>query len=254
MDWASVAGLVIAILGIVIGQLIEGGNILSLVQPAPFFIVIFGTLGAVLLQSKPESFLNGVRQIKLVFIKPDEDNSALILRIAQWARIARKEGTLRLESLRDQESDLFAQKGLRLIIDGIPAEAIEQICNNDLHQYEIKQRDAIKVWDSAGGYSPTIGILAAVMGLMHVMEKLTDPSSVGSGIAVAFVATIYGVGMANLLFIPVSNKLKAITQTEVARREMIIEALTSIAAGEHTVVIEERLSAYANDPSRSETA
>jgi chemotaxis protein MotA len=244
MDWSSVAGLVIALLGILIGQLIEGGSVLSLMQPAPFFIVVFGTLGAVLLQSKPENFVNGVKQIRNVFIKPDEDQTELITRISQWASIARKEGSLRLESLCDQEPDPFAQKGLRLLIDGIPGEVIHQICSNDLHQYEVRQRDAIKVWDSAGGYSPTIGILAAVMGLMHVMEKLTDPSSVGSGIAVAFVATIYGVGMANLIFIPVSNKLKAITQTEVAKREMIIEALTSIATGEHTVIIEERLSAY----------
>ena len=246
MDWSSIAGLVIALVGILIGQLIEGGSVLSLLQPAPFFIVVFGTLGAVLLQSKAENFLNGVRQIKHVFIKPPEDNSDQIIRISQWASIARKEGALRLETMLNQDPDPFAQKGLRMLIDGIPAQTIKQICTNELNIYEIRQRDAIKVWDSAGGYSPTIGILAAVMGLMHVMEKLTDPSSVGSGIAVAFVATIYGVGLANIIFIPVSNKLKAITQTEVARREMVIEALTAIATGEHTLIIEERLSAYMN--------
>jgi chemotaxis protein MotA len=116
---------------------------------------------------------------------------------------------------------------------------------SDLHLYESKQRSAIKVWDSAGGYSPTIGILAAVMGLMHVMEKLADPSLLGSGIAVAFVATIYGVGLANLFFIPIANKLKTLTQSEIEQREVLIEALVSIAEGEHTLIIEDRLNAYA---------
>lgn len=244
MDWSSIAGIVIALLGILIGQAVEGSSILSLFQPAPFLIVTFGTLGAVLLQSKPESFLQGVRKLKSVFIPPEDDHTELAIRIATWSSIAKKEGMLQLDSFREQETDPLAQKGLQLIIDGIPPEAIREICTNDLHQYERNQRNAIKVWDSAGGYSPTIGILAAVMGLMHVMEKLTDPSSIGGGIAVAFVATIYGVGLANLFFIPVANKLKAITQSEVAKYEMLIDSLTSIAAGENTVIVQERLAAF----------
>ena len=129
-------------------------------------------------------------------------------------------------------------------MDGFPPETIREICLNDLHEYEIRQRNAIKIWDSAGGYAPTIGILAAVMGLMHVMEKLTDPSLIGAGIAVAFVATIYGVGLANLFFIPVATKLKAHTQAEVRKYEMVIESISRIAAGENTVIVQERLASY----------
>lgn len=244
MDWSSIAGLVIALLGIIIGQAVEGSSVFALFQPAPFLIVVFGTLGAVLLQSKPENFIEGVRKIRSIFFPPSDDHSELAIRIATWSSVAKKEGTLRLDYFREQEPDPLAQKGLQLIIDGIPPEAIREICTNDLLQYEKKQRNAIKVWDSAGGYAPTIGILAAVMGLMHVMEKLTDPSSIGSGIAVAFVATIYGVGLANLFFIPIANKLKAITQSEVTKYEMLIDSLSSIAAGENTIIVQERLAAY----------
>jgi chemotaxis protein MotA len=244
MDWSSIAGLVIAVLGILAGQSIEGSSIMSLFQLAPFLIVVLGTLGAVLLQSKPETFLDGIRKLQTIFFVPVNDHPELSAKISAWSTITKKEGALSLEIYRDQETDPFILKGLQLLMDGFPAETIREICLNDLHEYEIRQRNAIKIWDSAGGYSPTIGILAAVMGLMHVMEKLTDPSLIGAGIAVAFVATIYGVGLANLFFIPVATKLKAHTQAEIRKYEMIIESLSHIAAGENTVIVQERLASY----------
>lgn len=244
MDWASIGGLLIALLGIIIGQSIDGGSLTSLFQPAAFITVVFGTIGAVLLQSKPKNFINGLRKLRTVFVVPIDTRVDLSTRVALWGMIARKEGTLRLEQHMENEPDPFAKKGLRLIIDGISPQVIRDICVNDLYQYESSQRSAIKIWDSAGGYAPTVGILAAVMGLIHVMEKLSDPSLLGSGIAVAFVATIYGVGLANLFFIPVANKLKMITQAEITKCEMLIESFISIANGEHTLVIEERLAAY----------
>jgi len=244
MDWSSIAGLLIALLGILAGQAIEGSSIWSLFQLAPFFIVVFGTLGAVLLQSKPETFIDGLRKLRTVFFVPYDDHAELSSRISAWSTIAKKEGALSLETYRAQETDPFILKGLQLLMDGFPAETIREICLNDLHEYEIRQRNAIKIWDSAGGYAPTIGILAAVMGLMHVMEKLTDPSLIGAGIAVAFVATIYGVGLANLFFIPVATKLKAYTQAEVRKYEMVIESISRIAAGENTVIVQERLASY----------
>jgi len=244
MDWSSVAGLLIALLGILAGQAVEGSSIWSLFQLAPFLIVVFGTLGAVLLQSKPETFIDGLRKLRTIFFLPDDDHPELSSRISAWSTIAKKEGALSLETYRAQETDPFILKGLQLLMDGFPAETIREICLNDLHEYEIRQRNAIKIWDSAGGYAPTIGILAAVMGLMHVMEKLTDPSLIGAGIAVAFVATIYGVGLANLFFIPVATKLKAHTQAEVRKYEMVIESISRIAAGENTVIVQERLASY----------
>lgn len=244
MDWSSIIGLVIALLGILVGQSIEGSSIRSLFQLAPFLIVVLGTLGAVLVQSKPETFIDGIKKLRTIFVLPDHDHTELSARISAWSTIAKKEGALSLEIYRGQETDPFILRGLQLLTDGFPAETIREICLNDLHEYEIRQRNAIKIWDSAGGYAPTIGILAAVMGLMHVMEKLTDPSLIGAGIAVAFVATIYGVGLANLFFIPVATKLKAHTQAEIRKYEMVIDAISHIAAGENTVIVQERLASY----------
>ncbi|MBU3545125.1 flagellar motor protein [Polynucleobacter sp. MWH-Mekk-B1] len=244
MDWASIGGLTLALLGIFIGQSIDGGKLSSLLQPSAFVIVVFGTFGAVLLQSKSANFLSALNQIRWIFINPVDNRLEIAHRISMWSSVARKEGTLHLERFLDDEPDPLTQKCLRLVIDGIAPQTIRDICENELHQYEVNQRSAIKVWDSAGSYAPTIGILAAVIGLIHVMENLADPAMLGSGIAVAFVATIYGVGLANLVFIPIANKLKGITQTEVSRYEMIIDSLSSIANGEHTIIIDERLSGY----------
>ncbi|HSI28017.1 MAG TPA: MotA/TolQ/ExbB proton channel family protein, partial [Methylophilus sp.] len=132
----------------------------------------------------------------------------------------------------------------RLMIDGTPPEKIREICAIDMYFYEMQQRNAAKIWDAAGGYAPTIGILGAVLGLIHVMENLSDPSRLGGGIAVAFVATIYGVGLANLVFLPIAGKLKGLIQQEVMRREMLLNAWVSIASGDHPRIVEERLIAY----------
>jgi chemotaxis protein MotA len=244
MDWASIGGLALALLGIFLGQSIDGGRFSSLIQPSAFIIVVCGTFGAVLVQSNLENFINALKQLRWVFIKPVDDRLDTAHRISSWSSLARKEGTLYLERFIDQEPSPITQKCLRLLIDGILPQTIREICENDIEQYELKQRNAIKIWDSAGAYAPTIGILAAVIGLIYVMENLADPTLLGSGIAVAFVATIYGVGMANLVFIPMANKLKAITQAEVSKYEMIIDAISSIANGEHTLIIEERLTTY----------
>jgi chemotaxis protein MotA len=147
-----------------------------------------------------------------------------------------------LERYIDSVKDPFIEKGLKLVVDGIDPERIKDVLDVDISFYEMEQRQAIKIWDAAGGYAPTIGILGAVLGLIHVMENLTDPSKLGSGIAVAFVATIYGVGLANLFFLPIANKLKEIVGKEVVRREMLADIFYSIAQGDSPRIVEERLS------------
>ena len=159
-----------------------------------------------------------------------------------WSVVARREGFLSLERYMESSRDPFIGKGLRLVIDGIDPDRLKDILDVDISFYEMEQRQAIKIWEAAGGYSPTIGILGAVLGLIHVMENLTDPSKLGSGIAVAFVATIYGVGLANLFFLPVSNKLKEVVSKEVIRREMLADIFYSIAQGDSPRIVEERLS------------
>jgi chemotaxis protein MotA len=241
VDWASLIGLILVVGGIVVGQAIEGGSLSSLVQPAAFVIVVIGTIGAVLLQSRMPTFIRGVKLLKWVVNMPQDTSKKNVQDAMIWSVVARREGFLSLEKYMDSSKDPFIGKGLRLVIDGIDPVRLREILEIDISFYEMEQRQAIKIWDAAGGYSPTIGILGAVLGLIHVMENLTDPSKLGSGIAVAFVATIYGVGLANLFFLPVANKLKEIVGREVVRREMLADIFYSIAQGDSPRIVEERL-------------
>src|SRR5690606_35225245 len=142
-----------------------------------------------------------------IIVPPQTNTDLFAKKINLWTMLARKDGILRLEAQMNAEKDPFGKKALRLMIDGIPPAKRQEICNIALDHYEANLRNAAKVWDSAGGYAPTIGIIGAVLGLIHVMENLSDPDMLGSGIAVAFVATIYGVGFANLVFLPIAYKL-----------------------------------------------
>lgn len=244
MDWASLAGIALALAGILFGQAIEGGHLDSLLQPAAFVIVVVGTAGAVLLQTGMASFIRGVLMLRSVFLPPEDKSGTLTHDITVWSSSARREGLLSLERYLDAIQDAFTKKGLSLIVDGIDPYKIREILDVDISTYERRERQAVKIWEAAGGYAPTIGILGAVLGLIHVMENLTEPSKLGSGIAVAFVATIYGVGLANLVFLPIANKLKTIVADEVRRREMLTDVFCSIANGDNARIIEERILAY----------
>lgn len=244
MDWGSLTGLALALAAILLGQMLEGGAVSSLLQPAAFVIVFFGTMGAVLLQSELRHFLLSVKMLGWIVKPPKIDKTAFARRVGQWTTLARRDGVLRLEAQMDGEKDPFIRKALRLMIDGVAPDKIRAICNIELDHYEANLRNAAKVWDAAGGYAPTIGIIGAVLGLIHVMENLSDPDMLGSGIAVAFVATIYGVGFANLVFLPVAYKLRQHIQAEVARREMVIDSIVAIAEGDHPRLLEDRLAGY----------
>lgn len=241
MDWASVAGVLLALAGILIGQGLEGGKLSALLQPAAFCIVIIGTFGAVLLQTRLKTFLRGVRMLRLVFAPPPDSRAALARDINAWNLAARRDGLLSLERYMLASKDQFNAKGLRLIVDGINPDKLRQLLDTEITAYETEERLAVRIWESAAGYSPTIGILGAVLGLIHVMENLTDPSKLGAGIAVAFVSTIYGVGLANLFFYPVANKLKAIVTQAVHQQEIAAAVFYDIATGDHTRVIDERI-------------
>ncbi len=241
MDWASVAGIILVMVGIGAGQLMEGGKLSSLLQPSAFVIVFVGTLGAVLLQSRMATFRRGLRMLRWVISEPPDTSRKNIQDALNWSLIARREGFLSLERYMSNSDDAFINKGLRLVIDGVDPVRLKEILDVDISLYEMEQRQAARIWDSAGGYSPTIGILGAVLGLIHVMENLSDPARLGGGIAVAFVATIYGVGLANLFFLPVGHKLKEIIAREVTRREMLADIFFSIAIGDSPRVIEERV-------------
>lgn len=244
MDKISVVGLLFGFLAIVLGQVLEGGHVGSLIQPTAFLIVIGGTLGAVMLQSPLPTFLLGARMARWVLFPPRVVPAQLIGQVVQWSMIARKEGLLALEAQMSTLRDPFVRRGLQLLVDGAEPEGLRDVLEVDIGSYETQMKLAAKVWESAGGYAPTVGILGAVMGLIHVMENLSDPAKLGSGIAVAFVATIYGVGSANLVFLPIAKKLLANIQQLVAVREMYVDGLVGIANGDNPRIIESRLQGY----------
>ncbi len=241
MDWASVAGIVLALAALLLGHGLEGGKFASLLQPAAFIIVVVGTFGAVLLQTEMPTFMRGLRMLRWVFRPPPSQRKRLARDIAQWSLHARRDGLLSLEPFMQKTRDQFIQKGLRLVVDGIAPDKVRSLLETEVTAYEFGQRQAARIWESAAGYSPTIGIIGAVLGLIHVMENLADPARLGAGIAVAFVSTVYGVGLANLFYYPVGNKLKGIIAETVTQYEILTDVFHDIAGGDHSRVIEERV-------------
>jgi len=244
MDFLTVIGILMALGAILGGNMLEGGHIGSLLQLTACVIVVGGTVGAVLVQTPIPVFLRTLKIIIWAFFPPKYAQGAAIEKIVGWSNIARKEGLLGLEPLTETEPELFARKGLQLLVDGSEPETIRAILEVELDSQEHFDTQAAKVFEGMGGYAPTIGIIGAVMGLIHVMNNLADPSKLGGGIAVAFVATIYGVGSANILFLPLGNKLKSQIHKQSKFREMIIEGIISIAEGENPRNIETKLKGY----------
>ncbi|PRD65332.1 flagellar motor protein [Malikia granosa] len=244
MDWGSLAGLVLALAAIAGGQWVEGGRLGALMQPAALVIVVGGTLGAVLLQNGMGTLWRGLRLAGKAFSPQPPFYEALIASIQGWSKTARADGFLQLERYLTDQRDPFIAKGIRMLVDNVDAETLRSILETDIDSYERWERQSIRVWEAAGGYAPTIGILGAVLGLMRVMDNLGEPALLGSGIAVAFVATVYGVGLANLVCLPIANKLKKQLALELLKRTMLADALVSIARGENSAVIQERMNSH----------
>lgn len=244
MDKISILGLALGLIAIIGGQVLEGGHVGSLSQPTALLIVLGGTMGAVMLQSPYATFIRGVKMVRWVWMPPVVNYQQLIRQVSGWSQMSRREGLLALENVMSQLKDEFARKGLQLLVDGAEPERLREVLEVQIGSYEQDLKNSARIWESAGGYSPTIGILGAVLGLIHVMENLSDPSRLGAGIAVAFVATIYGVGLANLVFLPMSNKLKAHISRLVIYREMLVDGLVGIANGDNPRIIESRLQGY----------
>lgn len=246
MDILSIIGVVLALAAIIGGNVLEGGHIDSLINGPAMVIVIGGTVGAILLQTPVTVFIHALRVAGSVFIPPKLDMNVAIDKLVAWGNIARREGLLGLEEIAENEPDLFIRKGMQLLVDGSEPEVIRDILEVEMDSREQHDIQAAKVFEAMGGYSPTIGIIGAVMGLIHVMQNLADPAKLGSGIATAFVATIYGVGLANLFLLPFGSKLKSIALSKSHYRDMIIEGIVSIAEGENPRHIESKLQGYLN--------
>ncbi|MDY6797393.1 MAG: flagellar motor protein [Pseudomonadota bacterium] len=244
MDLLSLFGIILAFAAILGGNLLEGGAVSSLFNGPAALIVVGGTLAATVLQTSWPLLKRSLRQVRWVFVPPYINLEDGIHKVVDWSVKARKQGLLGLEGLAEKEPERFARKGLQLLVDGAETDTIRSIMEVDLESREQRDLESARVYEAMGGYSPTIGIIGAVMGLIQVMTNLEDPESLGTGIATAFVATIYGVALANLLFFPVANKLRGIISERSRYEDMMIDGLVAIAEGENPKSIELRLRGF----------
>jgi chemotaxis protein MotA len=244
VDKASIGGVALATLGVVGGLLLEGGKVSQILQPTAAMIVFGGTAGAVLLQFPLSVVVSAIHSLVEVFLEPEEDLEKAIELLVRLANRARREGIVQLDSELEKIDDPFLRKALMLAVDGTEPQELRKIMELVLdNQYEHKERLHL-VFESAGGFSPTIGIIGAVLGLIQVMQHLDKIDEVGRGIAVAFVATIYGVAAANLLFLPTAGKLRLRLREQQAQSEMMLEGVISILEGMNPRMLQTKLRSF----------
>ncbi len=249
MDKATVWGLLLAFGGILAGLLLEGGSVKQVMQPTAALIVFGGTLGAVLLQFPMAVVLRALRRLRWVFFTPKSTPDLAIAQLLQYAQKARREGIVSLDADLRQIEDPFLKKALMLAVDGTEPQDLRKMMELELDNRAEREEQVPQVFESAGGFAPTIGILGAVLGLIQVMQHLNKIEEVGKGIAVAFVATIYGVGSANLIYLPAAGKLRTRIREDHILREMTIEGVTSILEGMNPRILETKLQGFLGDAS-----
>ena len=241
MDKATLAGLLLAIGGIFLGLMLEGGNLGQVIQPTAAIIVFGGSLGAILIQYPLAVVLQAFRQLAQVFLEPDQDARSTVATLVKYANQARREGIISLDRELANIHEPFLRRSLMLAVDGTEPQELRKIMELELENQAEHEEKIPEVFESAGGFSPTIGIIGAVLGLIQVMQHLDKMDEVGKGIAVAFVATIYGVGAANLLLLPAAGKLKIRIRQEQIIREMTLEGVISILEGMNPRMLEAKL-------------
>jgi chemotaxis protein MotA len=254
MDITTVGGILAAFGFIIAGQLLEGGHVGSIVQDTAAIIVFGGTLGAVLVSFPKKDFVRGMKLTKLAFVEVKNDMPAVTKQIVELATLARRDGVLALEGKLADVEEPFLRRALQYVVDGVDANVTRSSLEAAIDTEHGDNMVGAKVWEAAGGYSPTIGIIGAVLGLIHVMENLSDPSKLGGGIAVAFVATVYGVAAANILYLPIANKLKRKLSLQMERKVIITEGVLAIQEGMNPRVLEEKLRALTGEPPPSKDA
>lgn len=252
MDIITLIGLIGGTGVILLGQMLEGGSIMSIIQLTAFIIVMGGTFGAVMLQFPSNTFFLSLKMATTILSKSTFDYPTLITQLEGFSQVARKEGILALESRIKGVQSPFLSKGLQYVIDGTEPQMIREILEVEMAYDEERELLAAKVFEALGGYAPTIGIIGAVLGLIHVMENLADPTKLGEGIAVAFVATVYGVGSANLLWLPINGNLKIKIRNKAIYKELIIEGLISIAGGENPRYLRGKLEGFLEESQRTQ--
>jgi chemotaxis protein MotA len=248
VDKSTIGGIALAVTGIGVGLVLDGGRLAQILQPTAALIVIGGTIGAVMVQFPLRTVLLAIRQLKHVFLSEEPESDALIQNLLRYAYKARKEGLLSLDSELAKIQDPFLKESLMLAIDGVSSADLRKMMELQLDYQGEKEERVPKVFEAAGGFAPTIGIIGAILGLIQVMQHLQDINQVGKGIAVAFVATIYGVASANLLFLPWAGKIRIRLRERQIIQEMMLEAVLSIIEGVNPRALELQLSSYLVTP------
>ncbi|MFT8311608.1 MAG: flagellar motor protein [Sporolactobacillus sp.] len=245
MDVATVIGLLVGLLSLLVGFLLEGGELVALLKVTAFLIVVGGTIGAVVVSFPGKILAKTPFILKYAFTKPEERQDDTIIELINLANVSRREGLLALEGEQQKfETDAFMSNGIQMVVDGVDSDVIDDILNRDIELYEQKILSIARIFESAGGYAPTMGIIGTVMGLVHVLGSLEDASALGPAIAVAFIATLYGVGSANVIYLPIYTKIKNNLASDILIRQLKTEGILSIQYGESTMILKKKLYAF----------
>lgn len=244
MDLASIIGIVVCFAGFLGGFMMEGGSMGSLIQPSAAAIVFGGTFGAGIVSAPLGDTINLWKVTLKAFMRPSYDAGPTITKFVGYSEKVRREGLLVLEEDANQEDDAFLRSGLQLVIDGNDTDLVKDILATEVRYLEERHERGARYYDTLGGFAPTFGIIGTVMGLIMVLKNLADPSSLGGAVSTAFVATLYGVVSANAVFLPLANKLKQASREESLMREIMIEGILSIQAGDNPRIVKEKLSAF----------
>ncbi|MCL6600191.1 MAG: flagellar motor protein [Alicyclobacillus macrosporangiidus] len=244
MDFATVAGVLLAVVSLVMGFTLDGGNLNALVQPTAFLIVVGGTLGATLTSVSLKEFIGLLKYIRVSLISKQRSPLNVIDDIVRLATIARREGLLALEGHIANLEDEFTRKGIQFVVDGVDQELIKTMLETELAYIDKRHDAAAHIFEMAGGFAPTMGIIGTVMGLVHVLSDLSNVDTLGQKIATAFTATLYGVASANVFWLPLANKLRRRHMAERLTYEIVMEGVLSIAAGQNPKILDQKLRAF----------
>lgn len=247
MDLVSIIGSILGIGAVLAGQMLEGGHLGQIMQPTAALVVFGGTFGAMLLSFPIQDIKKAFKLIPLIYENVNLDVRPLIEEVVRIATVARKEGVLAVEGQRESIKDPLFKKTIKFVIDGFEPATVREIIDTDITIALEEEENAAKVFEGAGGYAPTVGIIGAVLGLIHVMSMLNDPSRIGEGIAVAFVATVYGVGLANLILIPWGTKLKRKAQQRAMTKEVVKLGVIGIQEGLNPHFLKEKLEVFVEE-------
>lgn len=246
MDLVTLLSLIFSFIALILAFVLDGGVLSALLEPTAALIVFGGTIGAIGMSFAASDLVKIPKLLTLAFRKKKQSRAELLTYFDSISSMVRKEGLLSLEGkmIEDKNMDPFLVSGLQMVVDGIDIDEVKETLENRIINMEQRHEKGIAIFEAAGGYAPTMGVLGTVMGLVHVLGDLSSPDELGGKIAIAFIATLYGVGSANIIWLPIASKLKALNADEAITKYMMLDGITMIQRGSNPRLIAERLEGY----------